>query len=135
MLGDMVPLYDADGTVIGTFDTTTGAGTAYNALDQALASDLAAQWAAVEFNMQAPGFGQTRPDVINFVGTTPPDQTGTFADANKIFKNAAGALFQYKRMTDPATGAQIYRAAPYQQTGMSPLMIAAIAGIALLILR
>lgn len=135
MLGDFVPLYDAEGTVIGTFDTSTGEGTAYNALDSALATDLAAQWRSVGFNMQAPGFGVTRPDVIDFVGSALPDQPATFADAAKIFRNAAGAMFQYKKMTDPQTGAQIYRAMPYQQSSISPLMLAAIAGAAILLLR
>lgn len=129
-----IPLFDVEGSVIGTYDTVTGQGTATNFLDQPLADDIAAQWFAVGYGQDA-ATSQAAASATPYAGNSlPADPIAAGLDVAKIYRTAQGVLYKYQAQRQ-TSGAVQYVPVQYQPGlfgNISPMMIAA--GAALLLL-
>jgi hypothetical protein len=124
------------GDVIGYYDTDEQLAIPLASIDQD-AADRAAAIMLADTGV-TPGFGFDRPQgVIDYAGLLPPpDPIAAGLNPANIVKTAAGALWQYKPTRSP-TGVVGYTAVPYTGAApgkVSPVMWAAIAGLAILAL-
>lgn len=147
----IIQLIDTNGDPIGTYDTTSGRGAAYNPLDQQLADDIAQQWLDSGYGAQVAAEQATGNAVTAFVAadaaaasaipiagnTLPSDPIAAGLDIAKIYRTAQGVLYKYQATGQMQNGRPVYQ--PVQYTpgafgNISPWMIAAAAALALLAL-